>query len=148
MLCTHQCLKVTSANAVIWCSISVVLPCFAVIAYLMVQYGSKHQRLICAHTGTSTFIPYVLPIPGTHVCAPKKNRFSEHFTRWNKYPSVHVQLIPSSFLGCAKKIGDGFRVRSLSHCNRLLVIWSICVRYQCHCRQQITLSCHSIVVTT
>ena len=100
------------------------------------SYGNQYIHTVCI---AYTWYP--------RLCA-KKNRFSEHFTRWNKYPSVHVQLIPLSFLGCAKKIGDGFRVRSLSHCNRLLVIWSICVRYQSHCRQQITLSCHSIVVTT
>ena len=100
------------------------------------SYGNQYIHTICI---AYTWYP--------RLCA-KKNRFSEHFTRWNKYPSVHVQLIPLSFLGCAKKIGDGFRVQSLSHCNRLLVIWSICVRYQSHCRQQITLSCHSIVVTT
>jgi len=83
------------------------------------SYGNQYIHTVCI---AYTWYPCL--------CA-KKKRFSEHFSRWNKYPSVHVQLILSSFLGCAKKIGDGFRVRSLLHCNRLRVIWSIfCVRYQ------------------
>ena len=69
----------------------------------MVQNGSKHQRLICAHTGTSTFIPYVLPIPGTHVCSPKKIGSLNTLHGGISIPPCMYNSYHYHFLGAPKK---------------------------------------------